>query len=46
MYHILLAAEACGILFPQPGMEPASPAAEAWSLNHWTAKEVPVTFVS
>ena len=24
-----------------PGMEPASPALEAWSLNHWTTREVP-----
>ena len=33
--------EACGILAPRPGMEPASPASEVWSLNHWTAREVP-----
>ena len=32
---------ACGILFPQPGIKPVSPALEAWSLNHW---EVPRTF--
>ena len=31
---------ACGILAPQPGIEPAFPALEAWSLNHWTAREV------
>ena len=24
-----------------PGMEPVSPVLEAWSLNHWTAREVP-----
>ena len=30
-----------GILVPQPGIEPLSPAVEAQSLNHWTAKEVP-----
>ena len=29
-----------GILVPQPIIEPASPALEAWSLNHWTAREV------
>ena len=23
------------------GIKPAPPALEAWSLNHWTAKEVP-----
>ena len=27
---------ACGILVPQPGIEPGAPALEAWSLNHWT----------
>ena len=30
----------CGILVPQPGIEPAAPALEAWSLNHWTTREV------
>ena len=30
---------ACGILVPQPGIEPVPPAAEARSLNHWTARE-------
>ena len=32
--------EACGILAPQPGIEPAPPALEG-GLNHWTAREVP-----
>ena len=32
---------ACGILVPQPGIQPVPPAVEAWSLNHWTAREVP-----
>ena len=31
---------ACGILVPQPGIEPVPPAVEAWSPNHWTAREV------
>ena len=31
---------ACGILVPQPGMEPVPPALEAWSLIHWTSREV------
>ena len=31
---------ACGHLGSQPGIEPTPPALEAWSLNHWTAKEV------
>ena len=30
-----------GILVPLPGIEPAPPAVEAQSLNHWTAREVP-----
>ena len=30
-----------GILVPQPGIEPAPPAVKAWSLNHWTSREVP-----
>ena len=32
---------ACGILVPQPGFEPISPAVEALSPNHWTAREFP-----
>ena len=32
---------ACGILVPQPGIEPTSPALEARSLNCWTSREVP-----
>ena len=31
---------ACGILLPQPGIEPTSRALEAWGLNHWTTKKV------
>ena len=31
---------ACGILVPQPGMEPVPPALGARSLNHRTAREV------
>ena len=33
--------KACGMLVPQPGVEPAPPAVEAQSLNHWTTREVP-----
>ena len=29
-----------GILVSWPGIEATSPALEAWSLNHWTAREV------
>ena len=34
--------EAYGILVPCAGIEPMPPAVEAWSLNHWTAREVPI----
>ena len=36
---------ACGILVPQPGIEPVPPAVEAQSLNHRTAREVPVSCI-
>ena len=36
-------AAACGILVPQPGIEPVPYAVEARNLNHWTAREVPMT---
>ena len=32
---------ACSFLVPQPGIKPVPPAVEAWSLNHWTTREVP-----
>ena len=32
---------ACRNLFPWPGIEPVPSAMEAWSLNHWTAGELP-----
>ena len=32
---------ACGILVPRPEIEPALPAMEVQSLNHWTVREVP-----
>ena len=31
---------ACGILVPQPGIEPVPAVLVAQSLNHWTAREV------
>lgn len=37
---------ACGILTPQPVTEPMHPAVEAWSLNHWTAGEIPLYFLT
>ena len=30
----------CGILVPQPGIEPVPPALETWNLIHWTSREV------
>ena len=36
----------CGTLVPPPGIEPASPALEARSVNHWTAREVQVSTFS
>ena len=30
-----------GILVPQPETKPTPPATEAWSLDHWTAREIP-----
>ena len=44
IYLVLLERHAGGagwILVPWPGIVPLSPAVEAWSLNHWTAREVP-----
>lgn len=32
---------ACGILVPQPGIEPGPPAVEVRKPNHWTARGVP-----
>ena len=32
---------ACGILVPQPGIEPAPPALEGWILNHCTTRKAP-----
>ena len=32
---------ACGILVPGPGIIPTPPEVEAWSLSHWTSREVP-----
>jgi len=32
---------ACGILVPWPGIKFMPPVLKAWSLNHWTTREVP-----
>ena len=36
---IWLSHAACGILVPRLRIEPVPPAVEAWSPNHWTARE-------
>ena len=38
--YFWLCHEACRTLVPQPGIEPAPAALEAWHPNHWTAREV------
>ena len=41
-FFSLLCLGALRILVPRPGMEPMPPALGAWSLNHWTTREVPI----
>ena len=41
-YLFIFSHVAYGILLPQLEIEPASPAVETWSLNHWTAREFPI----
>ena len=36
---------ACGILVPQPGIEPIPSAVEVQSLNHWMRGEVPAYII-
>ena len=38
----LLVATCMWDLVPQPGIEPRPPALGAWSLTHWTTREVPL----
>ena len=42
MLFYLLYLEAYRILVLRLGLEPVSPALEAWSLTHWTTRKVPV----
>ena len=35
--------EAHGFPAPQPGIKPTPSALVAWSLNHWTTREAPVS---
>ena len=37
--------EVCRILVSQPGIKPSPPALKTLSLNHWTAREVPLYFL-
>ena len=47
LYHLLFFFfTASGILVPQPWIKPEIPAVEAWSLNHWTAREVLTCLIS
>ena len=39
--HLLTYVFSLALLIPQPGVKPMPPAVEAWSPNHWTAREVP-----
>ena len=40
-FFFLLHNAACEILVPQPGTKRVPSALGAWSLNHWTSREVP-----
>ena len=40
-----LCCAAWGIVVPRPGIEPMSLAVKAWSLNHWTSKDIPTYFL-
>ena len=40
-YFFFFFLASCGVLDPQPGIEPKPPALEAQNLSHWTTREVP-----
>ena len=42
--HLAALGHDCSIwdLVPQPGIKPGPPALEAWSLGHWTTREVSI----
>ena len=42
-FFALLHSTVCGILVLRPETEPVPPAVEAWSPNHWTTGEFPLT---
>ena len=39
-----LGPKACGILAPQPGIEPSAPCIGRQGLNYWTPREAPVSY--
>ena len=41
MVHRLSCPVVCGILVPQPGIKPTTPALQGRFFNHWTIREVP-----
>ena len=42
MIYIFFLATPWGILLPWPGIEPAPPSVEAWSLDHWSTRGSPL----
>ena len=42
---IFMCRSARGVLVPWPGAEPMAPKQWERSLNHWTAREVPIFFL-
>ena len=44
-YFFWLRHVAHGILVPRPGIEPVPPVLEVPSLNHWTTREVPTSYL-
>ena len=40
LFNFLATLHECGILVPQPGIEPTPPASEVQILNHWFSREV------
>ena len=44
--HFLFGHVACRIPFPCSGIQPVLPAAEAWSVNHWTTREAPTNILT
>ena len=42
LFFVFFCYMACGILVPQPGIEPRPLAVKAQNLNHWTIREFPM----